>query len=195
MPSITYTNSLPGTIIDCFPLSASLSTWSTAKVRLTESAAPNAGRWTGVLDVGDWAVFEGGTAPSGFGSSVGTITIADGLEGVVVVPVVSGIQERNGNGVIILFVDEQQPVSISVFNASLQPVDLTGLTLSLAVTDDGVEIASYIHGELTVANNAVTFIPKTAIVSQKRRLVYALRDTATNAVLALGRILVRFAPS
>jgi hypothetical protein len=116
-------------------------------------------------------------------------------DGVVVLPVVTGSQERGSNGVIILFVDEQQPVTISVFNASLVPVDLTGLTLRLTVTDDGTEIASYAHSELTVSSNSVTFTPKTAVVSQKRRLVYALRDTATNAVLALGRILVRFAPS
>jgi hypothetical protein len=81
MPSITYTNSLPGTIVDCFPLSASLANWSTAKVRLTESAAPNAGRWTGVLDVGDWAVFEGGSVPSSFQASVGTISVPNASEG------------------------------------------------------------------------------------------------------------------
>lgn len=195
MPSITYTNSLPGTIVDCFPLSASLANWSTAKVRLVESAAPNAGRWTGVLDVGDWAVFEGGTAPSGFGSSVGTISVQSSTEGVVVVPVLSSVQERYTNGLITLYTGEAEQVALSVFDASNQPVPLTGLTLSLRVTDQsGVEVAAYAANELTIAVNAVSFVPKAAIVASARRLIYSLRDTATNAVLSTGRIHILSAP-
>lgn len=76
MPSITYTNSTPGTIVDCFPVDASLSNWNSLKVRLTEGTGANIGRWTGTLDPGDWAVFEGGTTPSTFELSVGIIDVS-----------------------------------------------------------------------------------------------------------------------
>lgn len=195
MPNITYTDSLPGTIVDCFPLDGSLADWSTEKVRLTESAAPNAGRWTGVLDIGDWAVFEGGTVPTGFGASRGTLPVREASEGVVVVPVLSSVQERYTNGLITLYTGEAESVAISVFDAAHQPVSLTGLTLSLRVTDQsGAEVALYSAIELTIAINAVSFTPKPAIVASARRLIYSLRDTATNAVLSTGRIHVLSAP-
>jgi hypothetical protein len=73
MPAVTYTNSIPGTIVDCFPLTSSLSNWSTAKVRLTESPT---GLWTGTLTAGNWAVFEGGSQPADFSLSVGTMNVA-----------------------------------------------------------------------------------------------------------------------
>lgn len=72
MPTVTYTNSLPGTIVDCFPLTSPLTDWLTAKVRLTESSP---GLWTGTLPAGNWAVFEGGSQPANFSLSVGVLYV------------------------------------------------------------------------------------------------------------------------
>ena len=75
MPIVTYTNSNPGTIVDCFPVAGSLANWLTQKVRLIEGTAPNTGRWTGDLFAGNWAVFESGDTPISFEESVGTIFV------------------------------------------------------------------------------------------------------------------------
>ena len=77
MPIVTYTNSPPGTIIDCFLVSGSLANWLTQKVRLIEGAAPNTGRWTGSLSAGSWEVFEGGSQPASFDESVGTFIVEE----------------------------------------------------------------------------------------------------------------------
>lgn len=76
MTIVYYTNSPPGTIVNCFPLGSSLEDWSTDKVLLTEAASPNTGRWSGDLSVGYWAVFEGSSQPSDFFESKGTIVVA-----------------------------------------------------------------------------------------------------------------------
>lgn len=77
MPTVTYTNSVPGTTVTAFPATSSLADWSTAKVAMTEGSSPNTGRWTATLSVGEWVIFETGTQPASFASSVGTITVED----------------------------------------------------------------------------------------------------------------------
>lgn len=72
MPQVFHTNSLPGTIVDCFPLTSPLTDWLTAKVRLTESSP---GLWTGTLAAGNWAVFEGGSQPANFSLSIGILSV------------------------------------------------------------------------------------------------------------------------
>jgi hypothetical protein len=75
MATVYYTNSIPGTIVNCLKVDESLANWSTAKVQLTESASPNTGRWTGTLSGGTWAVFEGSSQPASFESSVANIVV------------------------------------------------------------------------------------------------------------------------
>jgi hypothetical protein len=74
MPTVTYTNSSPGTIVNCFLLTNLLPTWSTGKVLLTEVSP---GVWTGTLSAGDWGVFEGNSQPVSFEESVGTFLITE----------------------------------------------------------------------------------------------------------------------
>jgi len=74
MATVTYTNSSPGTIVNCFLLTNLLSTWLTGKVLLTESSP---GLWTGTLSAGDWGVFEGNSQPASFEESVGTFLVTE----------------------------------------------------------------------------------------------------------------------
>ena len=78
MESITYTDSTLGTIIECFLLTNPLGIWATTKVRLNEHLP---GIWTGILDNGNWGVFEGGTQPASLDESVGTFVITTEVAG------------------------------------------------------------------------------------------------------------------
>jgi hypothetical protein len=74
MAIVTYTNSTPGTIIDCFLLANSLASWTATKVRLIENTP---GVWSGTLSNGDWGVFEGGVQPTSIAENVGVFLITE----------------------------------------------------------------------------------------------------------------------
>jgi hypothetical protein len=175
---ITYTNSLPGTIVDCFPVTASLADWNTAKVRLTESATPNAGRWTGELEIGQWAVFEGGTTPSSFAASVGTISVEDPAS---VDPVIDGSSE------IELSIDADHTLVRSVLDLQGNEVPLPACKFVLC---DKFETVIANLTPLITGNSYTVTIPRSVTLAQ-RTLFFALRrDNASN--LDYDRGLIRF---
>jgi hypothetical protein len=149
MPTVTYTNSVPGTTVTAFPATSSLADWSTAKVAMTEGSSPNTGRWTATLSVGEWVIFETGTQPASFASSVGTVTVED---------------EPLGTGartVTITVTDGSAAIQGAVVR-----VTKSGQTYSGATNASGVIVFSLDDGTWTLAITATgfTYTPSTFVV-------------------------------
>jgi hypothetical protein len=149
MPTVTYTNSLPGTTVSAFPLASSLADWSTLRVAMTESGSPNTGRWTANLAVGSWAIFETATQPANFGLSVGTLIVED---------------EALGTGartVTITVTDGSAPISGATVRLTK-----SGQTYSGNTNGSGVIVFSVDDGTwtLTITATGFTYTPSTFVV-------------------------------
>ncbi len=180
MPLVTYTNSIPGTIIDCFPIDASLVSWSTLKVRLTEGTGPNAGRWTGTLDFGDWAVFEGGTTPANFSKSVGTLYVEEAGQ------TLAQTSETDPD-VSLTSIDNSFVLSKTVTDADGDPVQLP--SCYVALTDENQKLIATLTPSIEEGTFSVT-IPRSH-TTKERTIYWALRATAdANTKYASG--LIRF---
>ena len=168
MPTVTYTDSPSGTIIDCFPLSAALVDWTTLKVRLTEGTGANLGRWTGNLGYGNWAVFAGGTTPSSFTSSIGTFYV----ENPSTISLASDGDSADDE--LVASIDNDFSISRTIVDVNGDPIALPACYFVLC--DENQKLIDTLSPTITGGNFAVT-VPR--IHSLKERTVYwSLRATA-----------------
>ena len=168
MPTVTYTDSPSGTIIDCFPLSAALVDWATLKVRLTEGTGANLGRWTGNLGYGNWAVFAGGATPSSFTSSIGTFYV----ENPSTISLASDGDSADDE--LVASIDNDFSISRTIVDVNGDPIALPACYFVLC--DENQKLIDTLSPTITGGNFAVT-VPR--IHSLKERTVYwSLRATA-----------------
>lgn len=164
MPTVTYTNSLPGTTVSAFPLSGSLANWSSLRVAMTEASSPNTGRWTANLAVGSWAIFETATQPANFGLSVGTLVVED---------------EALGTGartVTITVTDGSTPIQGATVRLTK-----SGQTYSGNTNGSGVIVFSVDDGTWTLSVTAAgfTYTPSSVVVDGTETVTAAMSSTGS----------------
>lgn len=105
---------------------------------------------------------------------------------------------RAGSTYIIAYVQETGDYSISVFDESLSPVDLTGLTLGIYFETRDREAVAQVTTGVTISgagNNAVVFALPSTVTESKRELIFAIRlQAAPKTVIAGGVFDVQYLP-
>jgi hypothetical protein len=187
----------PGQTLYAYPDGYSLADWITHRVQLVEQSAPNLGRYQATLDESKstlWRFFEGAGQPTNWSESKGYFQLdSDGAA--IILPVLSSIDRRAIDGVIELFVGEVQPVTINVFDANHNPVNIESLNLLLRIENtDRSFVVEYTQAQLTVAENAVSFIPSIALTEKAAKYRFGLRSLPNKTRLASGSVDVRYAP-
>lgn len=164
MPTVTYTNSLPGTTVSAFPVASSLADWSTLRVAMTESGSPNTGRWTANLAVGSWAIFETTTQPANFGLAVGTLYVED-------FPLGTGART-----VTITVTD-----GTNTIEGATVRVTKSGQTYTGSTNVSGVIVFSLDDGTwtLSVTNPGYTYTPSSVVVNGTESVTAAMTSTGT----------------
>ncbi|XZE18800.1 hypothetical protein SH449x_004105 [Pirellulaceae bacterium SH449] len=116
-------------------------------------------------------------------------------DGIVVLPVLSSVDRRAIDGVIELFVGETQPVTINVFDANHNPVNIEALELLLRIeSTDRSFVVEYPQSELVVSENAVAFVPTAELTEKATQYRFGLRSLPNKTRIASGKVDVRYAP-
>lgn len=190
----------PGQTIYAYPdmeTGFSLADWDEHAVEVVELDAPDEGIYRASLDETKsklWRFFIGASQPANWYESKGYFPLdSDGVA--IILPVLSSIDRRAIDGVIELFVGEVQPVTINVFDANHSPVNLESLNLLLRIENtDRSFVVEYTQAQLTVAENAVAFIPSVALTEKAAKYRFGLRSLPSKTRLASGTVDVRYAP-
>ena len=111
--------------------------------------------------------------------------------GVTITPTSATIESRAGKNYILAYTSETNSISVTVLDAGGNAVDLSAKTLGVYwETDAKVSVASLTSG-ITVSgagNNVVTFAIPSAVTSEERELIFAIRDQAAPKALYAGGV-------
>ena len=111
--------------------------------------------------------------------------------GVTITPTTATIESRAGKNYILAYTSETNSISVTVLDAGGNAVDLSAKTLGVYwETDAKVSVASLTSG-ITVSgagNNVVTFAIPSAVTSEERELIFAIRDQAAPKALYAGGV-------
>jgi hypothetical protein len=113
-----------------------------------------------------------------------------------VLPLNSRLEDPVEDTTITVYVDETRVVSISLWDKSLQPVDLQGLSLVFTVRDKRRNLVQTLTPTVSgQQNNTITVtLPPSVTDVVGRSLDWSLRVVGTQLVKAKGVIEVRWAP-
>ncbi len=95
-------------------------------------------------------------------------------------------------GTILLFVGERLPISVPVVNAANEPVDLTGKSLMFKVETQQRELV--LSEAPSILEHTFTFTPNSKLTSSERELLWSLWEANEKAVLAQGKLVVKYTP-
>jgi len=114
---------------------------------------------------------------------------------VTITPLAAGVEQRVSGTTISLYTEEVKATTISISDADGDAVDLSGLTLQLAIEDHaGSDVQVIADGSITrsgASSENATFTNSAAVTATERVLRWSLRDITTgNEVLARGNIVV-----
>ena len=164
----------PGLALYAFPRSFVFSSWSTGKVFIPESTAPNTGRYTATLDDSvdtEWAIFVGATQPANWDTEIGSISLNSGSIVVNVQPSIGYGEREVATDVIEIANDAQRVLARTILGASLP-------ACYFVITDqqgnEVAELTATVSGE----NYSVT-IPRSACQTTGEYF-FALRSTDGN---------------
>jgi hypothetical protein len=163
---------LPGQALYAFPRSFVFSSWSSGKVFIPESTAPNTGRYTATLDDSidtEWAIFVGSSQPASWDNEIGSIS----LDSVVVnIQPSIGYGEREvATDVIEIANDSQRILARTVLGASLP-------ACYFVITDQQGNVVAELTATTSGENYSVT-VPRSAC-QETGEYFFALRSTDTN---------------
>ena len=116
-----------------------------------------------------------------------------------IIPSVASVADRAGTNYILAYTSETNSISVTVLDSAGDAVDLSAKTLGVYwETDAKVSIASLTSG-VTVSgagNNVVTFAIPSAVTSEERELIFAIRDQAAPKALYAGGVFdVKYLPA
>ena len=171
-----------------------------AAVASGTTAANLYGTWT---DGGDTGFLIGDTHPlvsydwqSSDRSLTNTAITAIRDNAVNITPLSAGVEQRVNGTNITLYLNEVKDTMISITDSEGTAIDLSALTLELAIEDHaGTDIQVIADADITISgdsSNNATFTNTAGVTASERVLHWALRDITTGSeVLARGLINVK----
>lgn len=113
-----------------------------------------------------------------------------------ITPLSAGVEQRVNGTNITLYLNEVKATTISITDSAGTAIDLSALTLELAIEDHaGTDIQVIADADITISgdsSNNATFTNTAAVTASERVLHWALRDITTGSeVLARGLINVK----
>jgi len=126
--------------------------------------------------------------------------LANAVEGssafsVTVLPLSAGMVSRTRGTTIEVFTNETTTISVAVTDSAGDAVDLETLTLELVIEDLLTTDKSVIaNGDIAKVTNTFSFAMPAIVTNAERNLVWSLRNTANDNVLAHGPLIVTYAP-
>ena len=135
------------------------------------------------------------------GTGTGTYSNNDSQESirdnaVNITPLSAGVEQRVNGTNITLYLNEVKATTISITDSEGTAIDLSALTLEIAIEDHaGTDIQVIADADITISggsSNNATFTNTAAVTASERVLHWALRDITTGSeVLARGFINVK----
>lgn len=181
-----------GRTIYAFPDGASLSAWTASRVLLTESAAPNTGRYTANLDDSIdtlWRAFEGASQPASWSASFEYFNLQNSATLIVTPSVGLGDYDVTTRELVLPIDATYTIVRVVVDSAGEQVTLPSNCTFLLT---DGNELPL---DEVTPSINGAAYtvvIPRN-LTTRQRTINFALRDPTTNVPLDYGTIQFTYA--
>lgn len=162
-----------------------------ATVAYTENPSVN-GEYSATLDdMTDYVVRQqAGGSPASTDTAVAAVTNSITLTSaaVTVTPVQGVVSSPVTATNITVFKGETKTIAIAVTDADGNAVDVSGMTLEVAIEDlSGTDIASVADGSITKVTSTASFNAPSAATSSVGEYVWAMRQTTGDAVLMHGR--------
>jgi hypothetical protein len=162
-----------GQALYAFPRSFVFSSWITGRVAIPESSTPNLGKYTATLDDAidyEWAIFSGASQPSSWDNEIGSISLDDPTDDIVlnVQPSIGYGEREVATNTIEIANDAQRVITRTI----------TGVTIPacyFAITDQQGNLVAELTATISGSNYTVT-IPRSACQSVGEYF-FALRST------------------
>jgi hypothetical protein len=126
--------------------------------------------------------------------AIGAVSGGGGDGGVVVVPLLGQIQSRTEGSTIRVFTRETTTLTMAVVNAMGEPVDLSGLSLSLIIERaSGGDLSVIEDAGIIRVDGSISFMLPAEVSAAEGHHAWALRSD-DGAVLMHGPLIVEYAP-
>ncbi len=176
-----------GRVLYAYPDGASLATWTTNRVLLTEGTGANVGRYTANLDDtvdGLWRLFEGATQPTSWSNSIEYFPIKSNATVIVTPSVGLGDYDVTTRELTLPINADYTIIRVVVDSEGNQITLPPGCIFHLTDANE-VHLADFTP---TITGAAYTVVIPRNLTTQQRTINFAFRDPTTNIALDYGTI-------